>query len=44
MVFADDLVPFDVTETKGHSPVVADVSCGGQRAVGETIDYYAFIE
>jgi hypothetical protein len=31
-------------ETKGHSPVVADVSCGGQRAVGETIDYYALIE
>jgi len=44
MVFADDLVPFDVTETKGHSPVVADVSCGGQRAVGETIDDYTLIE
>jgi hypothetical protein len=44
MVFADDLVPFDVTETKGHSPVVADVSCSRQRAVGETIDDYALIE
>src|SRR5260370_34146363 len=38
------LVPFDVTETKGDSPVMADVSCGGQRAVGETIDHYALIE
>ena len=44
MVFADDLVPFNVTETKGHSPVVADVSCGGQRPVGETRDDYALIE
>jgi len=44
VVFADDLIPFDVTETKGHSPVVADVSCGGQRAVGKTIDHYALIE
>jgi hypothetical protein len=44
MVFANDLVPFDVTETKGHSPMRADVSCGGQRAVGETIDDYTLIE
>jgi hypothetical protein len=44
VVFADDLVPFDLTETKRNSPVVADVSCGRQGTVGEAIDDYPLIE
>jgi hypothetical protein len=44
VVFTDDLVPVDVTETKGNSPVMADVPCGRHRAVGEAINDYALIE
>jgi hypothetical protein len=44
VVFTDDLVPIDVTETKGHSSVMADVPCGRQGAVGEAINDYALIE
>jgi hypothetical protein len=44
VVFADDLVPFDLTEAKGHSPVVADVSCSRQGTVGQAIDDDPLIE
>jgi hypothetical protein len=44
VVFADDLVPFNVTETKGHSSVMADVSRGTQRAIREAINDYSLIE
>jgi hypothetical protein len=44
VVFADDLVPFNVTETKGHSPVMADVSCGREGTIREAINDYSLIE
>jgi hypothetical protein len=44
VVFTDDLVPIDVTETKGHSSVMADVPCGRQGVVGEAINDYALIK
>jgi hypothetical protein len=44
VVFADDLVSFDVAHAEWDTAVKADVSGRRQGAIGETVNHHPFIE